>query len=274
MFYVLNFDDHRFATCDNAPQAAEHISRMLAEGCSKDSIEIVNGFIDDVRLNVDQFRDLCEEQGVSMPEPSYEPQPVINSRMAGILAFQKNSQMLQRAAEDEKQRKADNLIAQIRALKPRIDELLATGMACVKNGIQISSYDKYLYRDLDSYEKGTFVTNGISHHLGFVQDRGVYNFSVLGIDNGGACGDYDFRTDGYKAYSVHERNNTDIKEPRIIDMEHFLREFDKFESSFYSYVDREIEKQQKSVDQLIAKAQGKARPGRHSVNHDGPAHDR
>ena len=274
MFYVLNFDDHRFTTCDNVSQAAEHISRLLAEGCSKDSIEIVNGLIDDVRLNVDQFRDLCEEQGISVPEPSLAPQPVTSSRMAGIQAFQKNSQMLQRAAEDEKQHKINGLIAQIRALKPRIDELLATGKACMENGIEINAYGRSVYRDLDSYEKGTFVTNGISHHLGFVQDGRNYNFSVLGIKNGGACGVYDFHTDGYKVYSIHEKNRNDVTGPRIIDMEHFLREFDKFESAFYTYVDKEIEKQQKSVDQLIAKAQGKARPGRPFVNQDGPAHDR
>lgn len=262
MFYILNFDDHRFTTCNDASQAAERVSRLLAEGHSKDSIEIVNGLIDDVRLSVDQFQDLCKEKGIPSLEPYQEPKPVINSRMAGIQAFQKNSEMLQRAAEDEQLRKTNDLIAQIRTLKPRIDELLATGTACYNNGIEINAYGKSVYRDLDSYEKGTFVTNGISHRVGFVSDRFGPDFSFLGINNGGACGVYHFRTDGYAVYSVHENNRYDVKPPRIRDMEEFLRDFDKFESSFYSYVDKEIAKQKKSVDALIQKAQEKKESGK------------
>ena len=37
-------------------------------------------------------------------------------------------------------------------------------------------------------------------------------------------------------------------------MKKFLRKFDEFESSFYAYVDKVIEKQQKSVDSVIEEA--------------------
>lgn len=80
MFYLLNFENHQFITCDNAARAEAEIQTLLAAGCSKDTLEVVNGFGDDSRLTVDAFRALCEEQGLLDEdhelEQGAEPQPV------------------------------------------------------------------------------------------------------------------------------------------------------------------------------------------------------
>ena len=64
MFYLLNFENHQFITCNNASVAEAKIRGLLAAGCSKDSLEVINGFGDESRMLVDAFRSLCEEQGL------------------------------------------------------------------------------------------------------------------------------------------------------------------------------------------------------------------
>lgn len=64
MFYILNFKNHQFISCNNASVVEANIRNFLAAGCSKDSLEIVNGFADEGRLSVDAFRTLCAEQNI------------------------------------------------------------------------------------------------------------------------------------------------------------------------------------------------------------------
>ena len=263
MFYVLNFDDHRFTSCDDVTKAEALISRLLSEGCSKDSLEIINGLIDDVRLNVDQFWNLCMEQGVPISENLQESQPVFNSRLAGIQAFKKNTETIQRAAEDEKQRMTNALISEIRTLKPRIDELLVTGNACMQSGIELTGK---AWGGHEGYDTHQFITNGWSHLLGFVQERDPNTrqylpFSKLGIMGGGACR-FNLETDGVK---VNVTGDT------IYILNRFIKEFDSFESELYSYIDQTLAKQQKSLDKLISKAEEKALS---STSKDTPATSR
>ncbi len=188
------------------------------------------------------------------------------NRLVKINGYKRNSELLKATAEQKVQDEADSLVEQIQALKPRIDELIATGNACLENGIELDAYHNkgWFNRSDDSYERGTFVTNSISHKVGFVKtwgqyDKKAHSFTELGINNGGACGHYNFRTDGERIYFVNEDDKTDIKDAshRIKDLKEFLDEFNKFESAFYSYVDKVIEKQQKSVDAIIAEAKGR-----------------
>lgn len=61
MYYVLNFDTHEFISCDNASVAEASIRSLLASGTAEDSLEVVNGFADESRLAVNEFRAFCEK---------------------------------------------------------------------------------------------------------------------------------------------------------------------------------------------------------------------
>ena len=55
MFYVLNFANHQFVSCNTIAQVVVTIAGILGTGLDKDDIEIINGFSDDSRLSVDEF---------------------------------------------------------------------------------------------------------------------------------------------------------------------------------------------------------------------------
>lgn len=124
---------------------------------------------------------------------------------------------------------------QIRSLEPRIKELVETANACLTNGIEINAYGSRFDHYYDSRERGTFVTNGISHRIGFVARKGAAIFE-MGIDAGGACGEWHFRTDGNE---ICEINNDGFSKRKATAywMERFVNEFDEFEHDFYCYVD-------------------------------------
>lgn len=194
------------------------------------------------------------------------------SRLDKINAYRGNEEFLKNTAEQKIQDETEVLVAKIRALKPRIDELIEVGNACLANGIELDAYhhNRWFNRSDDCYERGTFVTNSISHRVGFVINSGKYDVKPLelGINNGGACGCYDFRTDGARVYFVHEKNKLDTKDAsyKLSDLRAFLNKFDDFESAFYDYVDKVVEKQQKSVDNIIAEAQGRVQDGPDTVS--------
>ncbi len=190
----------------------------------------------------------------------------VATRLEKIGAYKGNAKLLADAAEQKRLDEARGLVRQIQALKPRIDELLAVGNACLESGIEINKYGNTPWggREYDEYERGTFVTNSISHKVGFAKDwgrnsAGPHRFTMLGINAGGACGAYDFRTNGDIVCFSHESKQGNFKDASydLGDLRGFLRDFDEFESAFYAYVDKMIEKQQKSVDALLADAQGR-----------------
>lgn len=58
MFYVLNFYDHSFTTCDSADEAARKIEDLhFKKRVDYDDLEIINCNISEVRLTVDDFFD-------------------------------------------------------------------------------------------------------------------------------------------------------------------------------------------------------------------------
>ena len=131
------------------------------------------------------------------------------------------------------------LIEAIKKLEPRIDELLITAHACMENGIEINKYGKSWHHMYDEWERGTFVSNGISHKVGFILDKKIEKIIAMGIINGGAYGYLDFYTDGHVIFSYDSDKNK-REEPREYDMKRFLKEFDAFEKAFYEYVDKTI----------------------------------
>lgn len=111
-------------------------------------------------------------------------------------------------------------------------ETLDVGNACLVNGIQLEGTS---WGGHEGYDTHQFVTNYWSHLVGFVQN-GKSAIFELGIDAGGACGEYDFRTNGIEIYDIHEKTREKIS-PSLYHMKKFLENFDTFESEFYKYVD-------------------------------------
>ena len=91
MFYVLNFSTHQFTSCDDLMAVDNFIRRALAEGCSKASLEILNGFMDEVRLDVDQFRTLCLDLGTLVEVYPDKQQNSVDTLIAGAQAKSQSS---------------------------------------------------------------------------------------------------------------------------------------------------------------------------------------
>lgn len=158
-----------------------------------------------------------------------------------IEAMKKYREEENRKAEEKAKTEARELersIELVKRFKPRIEKLLETANECEKYGICIDKYGAGFNRSLDSWEKGTFVSNSISHKLGFIgymTDKGK-EYLMLGIKAGGACGCYDFITNGNLVLSEHEKTKA-VSAPLQKHLKQFLQDFDKFESKFYEYVD-------------------------------------
>lgn len=61
MFYILNFSDHSFMSCHTSEKVTEQVDKLLSSGVHEDEIEIINCWIDGVRLTVNDFRKTLTE---------------------------------------------------------------------------------------------------------------------------------------------------------------------------------------------------------------------
>ena len=143
------------------------------------------------------------------------------NRIKNIKAFATKKQEEEQKKQVETSILYGNLIQTIEDLKPRIKELIETATVCLENGIEIEE----------------FVTNYMSHKVGFSMtfpsDKKIY---FIGINGGGYCGNYNFRTDGIKIYEEHI-DTRHRQDPTISHMKKFLQCFDDFENKFYKYID-------------------------------------
>ena len=162
----------------------------------------------------------------------YQEDLNMNNRINAIAEFAKRRDVEKMTKEMELLRQAEECKTKIRALEPRIDELLEVGNACVKNNIPLEGS---AWGGHEGYDTHQFITNRWSHLVGFVDRKN--GFAYLGIDAGGACGKYDFRTNGIDIYDVHEETKEKIA-PSLYHMVKFLEKFDEFEKEFYAYVDK------------------------------------
>lgn len=55
MFYVMRFDTHTFKSCNTDNDAIAALKELEAEGVPASEIEVINGFIDEARMSVDEF---------------------------------------------------------------------------------------------------------------------------------------------------------------------------------------------------------------------------
>ena len=142
------------------------------------------------------------------------------------------------AARDAEEREKLDLINQIKCMAERIGTIINLANICVDNGIEIPN-KRYSFNEYDSGKKygypHEFIAEGIRHHTGLIRGKNKYHY--IGIENGGACGTYDFWTDGFDVWAVHERDRNDLKDPRIRDMKQFIEEFPVFEKAFLNWID-------------------------------------
>lgn len=195
------------------------------------TVDTVRKYMDDE--HADHMQEFCKEHGLLDEEPV--------SRVDAIKAYKKRKDEEDARKEKEKMDRIEALKYEIHKLQPRIAELINVANACMENGIEINSFGK---TSSPHEGKATFVTNSISHRVGFAWDGnpreyrdGLRKVEMMGINAGGVCGCWDFRTNGKNTISVNESNLKRCEEPKIEHMEQFLRGFDEFEERFYDYVD-------------------------------------
>ena len=141
---------------------------------------------------------------------------------------------IKRFAEQKKQNEIDNTNlslqrieeykTRIRELKPRIDELLAVGNACLENDIPLTGSR---WGGHEGYDTHQFISNGWSHVTGFISEGNNLPFTKVGKIGGGAC-TWNLKTDGNEII-------VDGEVERVLKM--FLEQFNEFEEEFYKYVD-------------------------------------
>lgn len=127
-----------------------------------------------------------------------------------------------KSAEELKAWEIEKYKEDIRLLKPRIDNLLEIGNACLQNDIPLTGR---AWGGTENYETHQFITNSWSHLVGFVSNR-KEPFKFLGIHGGGAC-HYNLETDG-EIINVSGEVHYVLKK--------FVSNFNEFEEAFYNYV--------------------------------------
>lgn len=169
------------------------------------------------------------------------------SRIDNIKNYKQKCEEEKINQESKKQKEMEMYTEKIRALKSRIEELIAVANACLENGIEINKSHKDMSQYSDKWEYGTFCTNCISHKIGFVwqykDNKFINKIETMGIDGGGANGEHYLRTNGDFVISKVGRGYYDkCKEPNLYQLKRFIETFDEFETAFYKYVDTIINK--------------------------------
>lgn len=151
------------------------------------------------------------------------------NRIDNIKNFAQKKELEEKNKKELKQKNIERYKQNIKELKPRIDELIEVGNACLQYNIPLTGK---AFGGRESYETNQFITNGWSHLLGFVTEINPINnskyFDKLGIFGGGAC-NYNLTTNGEK---IEVSGNIEYVLTR------FIEEFDEFEIKFYEYVDK------------------------------------
>lgn len=161
----------------------------------------------------------------------------LQERMAlieGKAAADRKAEEKEKALEEQRYAEA---LRKIEELTPRIADLITLANKCIELGISFPSP-----KETKNFGYGTgsysFIADGFYHHVGFMHTRHHDSpVTYMGIDEGGACGVWDFFTNGKDTLLRHESDPTREKDPEYWYMENFLKEFDSFESAFYKWID-------------------------------------
>lgn len=158
-------------------------------------------------------------------------------RIDAIKAYKVRAEQQEAEKEYVEMKKREDLALKIRSFDDRITKLIETANACLENGIEINAERNMGYiRSYDTWERGTFCTNSVTHRIGFVwtvrNNRFIGRIEEMGIDGGGANGEHYLRTDGKVV------KDELIKPPQTYQMQRFVDTFDDFEKAFYDYIDK------------------------------------
>lgn len=141
-----------------------------------------------------------------------------------------------RIAEIEQREQLDT---DIQKMRERIENVIAVGNALKKNGFIYDPGRKDKRLEKYGYPAG-IVADGISHHVGLMEPYRVKrkedDYEYIGILMGGACGSFNFYTDGRFIYSAHEATGR-YQEPPIAHMKQFVEEFPKYETALYAWIE-------------------------------------
>lgn len=159
------------------------------------------------------------------------------SRIATIRKHSEKEARYKRIANQIINNTIFSLQDKIKALSPRIADLIKVANACGENGICLGE-------EPSNMEAPRFVTEGINHQLGFfayMQNpyKGFGNYRHLHITGfgykGGGCSGENFLVN---AQGEIYQGWTHTSEKLIRKMKRFLDEFDNFETEFYDFIDR------------------------------------
>ena len=164
------------------------------------------------------------------------------SRIDDIINYAIQRDEKERIREEKAQQRKQGYIDQIKAFGPRIKELIEVANACLENGVEINYQGKSDSQYHDEWNHATFCTNCSTHKVGFVWQCKDYKFinriEAMGIDGGGANGEYYLRTNGdYLISKVGRSYDAECNELDEYQLETFVRTFDEFEEAFYKYID-------------------------------------
>ena len=143
----------------------------------------------------------------------------------------------QRAIECGKIKTIGDLANGIKALTPRIKELITVGVALLANNIPFGKVSG----GWEAHEE--FITNGITHELGFFFKFAKDNSPLLGIGiKGGGCDGHDLavNADGEFVININPYKkgyNYDGYYDYCRKYKQFIKDFDEFEKKVYQYVD-------------------------------------
>lgn len=150
----------------------------------------------------------------------------MNDRINAITAFAQRRDIEIANKKKQAEDREEFLKQTILGWSDRIQQLIDTANACVKNGI------KFYHNGTSgcNYDGNHFITDAWCHILGFEFNKcHPTTITRIGKMGGGAC-DFDIYTDG--------KTITATGGSRLWALEQFVDSFDEFESKFYAYVDK------------------------------------
>lgn len=130
--------------------------------------------------------------------------------------------------EEDLANETETLVAKIRELKPRIDDLIKLANYAKKKGID---FNKSGWGGHEGYDTGLFMSNTWSHVVGFINEPTI---RFMGYMAGGACGRWNFATDGDEVFDFC---GGETREPDISHLRHFVDRFPVCEEKFYAYIE-------------------------------------
>lgn len=215
-------DDSVFAYFESGNEKLRFVDGFVCV-CSNNNVE---------SLNLDSFASdtILKMRNDKKSTKTFEDKP--SDLISKIEAYSERKNAEVTLEKEREERELEALKETIRRLKPRIDRIIEVGNACLKHNIPLEGR---AWGGRESYETHQFFTNSWSHLVGFVREK-AGTICLLGINGGGACGEFDFRTNGGEIYDIRETTGL-TREPSKYHLKKFVENFDTFEKSFYEYID-------------------------------------